>query len=78
MAGLPGVLDRRFERLLIGVAIAEHKVGRPRLKQLDDLRRPDVSAMQYVVDFEAFKHSDRRPSELHVPVGIAHDADAHD
>ena len=75
VARLPGLLNRGRECVRIVIAIAEHKMRRPRGEQLDDRDRADIAAVQHGIDFEAFEHPHRRPRELDVAMRITDDAE---
>ena len=52
-------------------------MGRPTLKERDDVLRTDVAAMDDKFDLATFQHADGRPSEFNMPMRVANDANPH-
>ena len=74
VARLSSVLDGPSERRSIVVAIAEHKMRRPRGEHGNDLGRADIAAMQHDGHFEALEHLHGGPRPRQIAVRIADDA----
>jgi hypothetical protein len=74
VTSLPGRFDRRAQRGMVLVTIAEHEMRRPRRKQLDNVRRANVAGVQHGFDLQTFEQSYRRPSKIGMPMRIADNA----
>ena len=74
---LPGGLDGGANGLRSRVDVAQHEVRRPAAEHANDLGRPDVAAVDDLVDVQAFQHADCLAGVFDVPVRIADDSQNH-
>jgi hypothetical protein len=77
MARLPCRLDRSRELPAVGVAVPEDEVRRPRGEEFNNFGRAYVAAVKDALDFEAFKHSHRRPHKFDMAVTVADHSNSH-
>ena len=77
VAGLACFLDGPLQSRRRHVDVAKHEVSWPLPKLFDNVRGADIAAVDYLLDFQAFQHTNGWTRKFDVTVRVADDSNVH-